>query len=142
MQRDAAYQPSKNLERKIWASIIHGLRDGWELVGLVKSESHKTYRIFRKTLWDGWILSKIAHAENDAPPGKGCYWDEHTLFHPVSKLLILCPQWKWAERDQNRLIWAEGGKLFAGYLNTQGLTQQTQLCDFNPMTFKAISAPY
>ena len=45
------------------------------------------FSVFEKPLSSGWILRKYAHAEVGAPPGKGCYWDEHELDHPVSGVL-------------------------------------------------------
>ena len=90
----------------------------------------------------GWILRKIAHAEVGAPPGKGCYWDEHELIHPASNHSIACPQWEWAELDGKRLVWAAEGKLKAGQLTGQVFVDETLLFDFNEMSFAPIEAPY
>jgi hypothetical protein len=87
-------------------------------------------------------LRKIAHAEIGAPPGKGCYWDEHELLRTGSGARIACPEWEWAEVDGKRLVWATAGKLFTGRLGKDDLSYQSELFDFNDMTFEPIEAPY
>ena len=46
----------------------------------------------------------------------------------------------WADIDGERLVWAAGGKLFAVTLNEDGMNQETELHDFNGMTFEPIEA--
>jgi len=118
------------------------LRDGWIHVERVSLAKWKDYDIFDKSLEHGWVLRKIAHAEIGAPKGKGCYWDEHELVHPNSGRRVPHPDWEWADLDRQRLVWAENGRLFAGRITEKGLAQETQLFDFNSMTFERIVAPY
>ena len=87
-------------------------------------------------------MRKVAHAEVGAPPGKGCYWDEHELIQSSSGASIACPQWEWAELDGKRLVWAAEGRLESGRLTTQGLVDKDTLFDSNEMAFAPIEAPY
>ena len=88
------------------------------------------------------MLRKIAHSEVGAPAGKGCYWDEHELWHSGSDERIKYRDWEWAEVDRKRLVWADRGKLFSGWIGKQGLVDEAQLFDFNDMSFERIEAPY
>ncbi len=115
------------------------LRDGWIYQ---KKASLEKIHIFEKPLSDGWMLRKIAHAQINAPVGKGCYWDEHELKHSRSEKLIKCPDWEWADLDKNRLVWATRGQLWAGFLKRDGIQNQKCLHDFNEMKFEPIVAPY
>ena len=54
----------------------------------------------------------------------------------------LHPNWEWADVDGGRLLWAEGGKIFAADVEAQGLGPSKMLYDFNDMTFQEIEAPY
>lgn len=55
---------------------------------------------------------------------------------------IACPRWEWAELDRRRLVWADGGKLFAARLGKDGLFDEAELHDFSAMRFESIAAPY
>ena len=114
------------------------LRDGWELVG---SES-VNLTVFEKSLIKGWTLRKFAHAEAAAPPGKGCYWDEHELIQTTSGKVFSFPTWEWADIDGKRLVWASDGKLFAARLTISGLINEHELYDFNELKFEHREAPY
>ncbi|MEL7358540.1 MAG: hypothetical protein AAFN40_18525 [Cyanobacteria bacterium J06560_6] len=118
------------------------LRDGWQLVDRVKIEKWKHQDIFKKPFTRGWTLRKIAHSEMDSPEGKGCYWDEHQLIHAKSGAKVDCPDWELAEIDNKRLVWAFQGKLFSGVVTSDGLIEESELFDFNPLRFKPIEAPY
>ena len=102
----------------------------------------KDHVIFEKPCPGGWVLRKIAHAEVGAPPGKGCYWDEHALIQPSSGASTARPHWEWAEWDRGRLVWAVEGRLEAGRLTAQGLADEKVLSDFNELMFAPIEAPY
>ncbi|PWT89522.1 MAG: hypothetical protein C5B55_11270 [Blastocatellia bacterium] len=117
------------------------LREGWTLVERVNVVRWKDLDLFDKPLRYGWTLRKIAHAEVGAPPGKGCYWDEHELRHASGESHKYVG-WEWADIDRNRLVWAKDGKLFAGRINRHGLNNEVQLFDFNDMTFERLEAPY
>jgi hypothetical protein len=139
VKRDLKYRPVGQVGGEC-LSVYYPrlLRDGWTKVetGLQGLDA------FEKPAQKGWVLRKIAHAEIGAPPGRGCYWDEHELLDTVSGTRIACPDWEWAEVDQKRLVWSETGKLFAGILTKGGLIEEKELFDFNGFRFEAIEAPY
>jgi hypothetical protein len=143
VKRDLTFRPSEN-----WGGECLGvyyprlLRDGWKLVQRTSVAQWKDLDVFEKPILKGWGLRKIAHAEVGAPPGKGCYWDEHELFHYETGQRERHPGWEWADLDGKRLVWAEGGKLFAGSVGEEGLVEETELFDFNGMSFERIEAPY
>jgi hypothetical protein len=118
------------------------IRDGWTLKHPVSLESLGGTFHFEKSCPAGWLLRKVAHAQLGSPPGKGCYWDEHELYHAASGASMLLPQWEWAELDGGRLVWAAEGRLHAGRLTSDGLVEQMLLFDFNDMSFEPIAAPY
>lgn len=119
------------------------LRDGWKLLERNNRERWKSATIFEKALPDGWTLRKIAHEQTNSPAGKGCYWDEHELVKESSKQIIQKPDWEWADRDQETLVWAEKGALYrAAIAGTEGIATPQLLRDFNGMSFEAIEAPY
>lgn len=140
VRRDARYRPPE-----FYGSECSGVyylrlqRDGWVMKPAV---SAKEFAVFEKPLLHGWVLRKYAHVEIGAPPGKGCYWDEHELEHPESGQRIDGATWEWAELDGKRLAWAEGGCLFKASVNRSGLGERKLLHDFNSMKFEALTAPY
>lgn len=143
VRRDKKFQPSEYFGGEcLGVYYPRLLRDDWRLVRRESLSKEKDQDIFEKPIQKGWILRKIAHAELGAPPGKGCYWDEHELVFRGSERRIPCPDWEWADVDGERLVWAADGKLFAATLTADGLTQQTELHDFNGMKFEPIEAPY
>jgi hypothetical protein len=116
-------------------------RDGWiDRGGESIGKSHDV-DTFEKSLSKGWMLRKLAHGEVGAKAGHGCYWDEHQLVHHNGDS-INCPDWEWADLDNDRLVWASGGKLHAGLFRDGKLCQTKVLHDFNGMKFEAIAAPY
>jgi hypothetical protein len=118
------------------------LRDGWTALDPPQRDAQGRTRRFEKAAAAGWVLRKLAHAEVGAGPGKSVFWDEHTLYAPSSDVAIPCPAWEWAEWDGRRLLWAQGGRLYAGALNQHGLAEEQVLYDFNAMVFQEIAAPY
>jgi hypothetical protein len=118
------------------------MRDGWNYLGRQVVSKGAEIDVFEKTLREGWVLRKLAHGEFGAPPGKGCYWDEHELFRPLSDKLIKYPAWEWAELDRNRLVWSTEGKLYAAHLRAKGIVDERELFDFNELQYEAIEAPY
>lgn len=117
-------------------------RDGWELVGHAAEGRSDGYLIFEKQLPKGWMLEKTAHATINHPVGKGCYFDTHRLVQKERDATLDYPEWEWADWDRNRLVWVEAGKLHCARITSKGLQAVRQLCDFNPMEFEAIEAPY
>lgn len=118
------------------------LRDGWNLVELRQVRKWNDIATFEKPLPRGWMLRKLAHAQCGPPAGKGCYWDEHELVHDQTRKRIACPSWEWADRDGQRVVWVEAGKLFGASIAKDGLVDEKELMDFSPMTFEEIRAPY
>lgn len=143
LTRDSKFRPSEYFGGEC-LSVYYPqlLRDGWQLVERVNLAEWKDVDVFEKPLHQGWVLRKIAHAEIGAPTGKGCYWDEHELEHSASRERIPYPDWEWAEVDGKRLVWAQHGKLFAGRVKKEGVADESELFDFNEMTFEPIEAPY
>jgi hypothetical protein len=118
------------------------LRDGWSEREREVVSKWKHIQTFEKPVGRGWVLRKIAHEEVGAPPGKGCYWDEHVLLHPKSKATIACPNWEWADMDLKRLVWAADGKLKSAKITDDGPNEERELYDFAEMAFTPIKAPY
>jgi hypothetical protein len=143
LTRDAAFQPAKHYGSECTGVYYVRLqRDGWRLVAEDNVERLKNLDVFEKAAGCGWVLRKLAHSEVGAPPGKGCYWDEHELESEEIGECIRKGDWEWADLDGKRLVWAEKGKLWAGHLHRDGLREETCLQDFNEMEFEAIAAPY
>ena len=141
VKRDVKFQPTA----EFWGECpgvyyVRLLRDGWRLIGREVLGRWHHRSTFEKPLAGGWTLHKVAHEQVGAPPGKGCYWDEHALIRPGT--VIACPEWVWADVDGERLVWASGGKLHAGRLEGQGVAGVAELKDFNGMAFEPIPAPY
>lgn len=118
-------------------------RDRWIYVRQEVVDSYHSRTIFEKRLPKGWILRKTAHEESGAPPGKGCYWDEHELVQPKLAASLPLPDWEWADLDGRTLVWTERGRLYRAPLDAEeGVGEPVLLKDFNDMEFKAIKAPY
>lgn len=119
------------------------LRDGWRLIEHTDADRSKGLTLFDKDLGGGWRLRKRAHEQVGAPIGKGCYWDEHELEHEGRGLRIACPDWEWAERDRDHLLYTSGGCLYrVARPRADALDPPKLLHDFNPMKFVARPAPY
>lgn len=117
-------------------------RDGWRLVNSsTDEEPHRVY-VFEKPVGTGWVLRKLAYATLNRPVGKGCYYDEHELENSTSRERIALTGWEWADVDRARLVWGEGGKLFAARVADAGIVDRKELHEFNAMTFEAVAAPY
>jgi hypothetical protein len=113
LRRDKAYVPSPNYGGECTGVYYHRLiRDGWRLTQSPPGVE-SACDAFEKLIGKGWRLHKFAHADVDHPKGKGCYWDVHMLTNPDTGSSISCPTWDWADLDNNRLVWAAQGKLFA-----------------------------
>ena len=117
-------------------------RDGWQLKerGGARLDS---WTVFEKELPRGWVLRKVAHEQVGAPPGKGCYWDEHELEHLRSGEKLEFEDWEWAELDGKHIVFAAGGKLFRAPLDRGNeVGTPDELYDFNDMAFEELVAPY
>ena len=91
---------------------------------------------------NGWILEKTAHETSNHPVGKGCYFDTHRLKKDDGTTAIDLPDWEWAEKDGERIVWIAAGVLHAASLNSDGLKGDKVLFDFNPLTYQELRAPY
>jgi hypothetical protein len=87
-------------------------------------------------------LRKFAFADCRHPEGRGVYWDEHELEHAGRKALLSVPNWEWADRDGDKLLWAAEGKLYRAGVRAAGPESPELLYDFNGMTFERREAPY
>lgn len=113
------------------------MRDGWTLNGQADEIT-----VFEKPLLDHWILKKTAHATVEHPVGKDCYFDEHELINTLTDATLTLPHWEWADTKNQKLYWAEHGKLYTGLLDQHGFRSVNELYDLNDMRFEAIEAPY
>ncbi len=143
VRRDEDYIPTTSYGGECLGVYYHRLlRDGWRLVDQIEVAKWNREDIFEKKLDKGWILRKIAHTGVNTPEGKGCYWDEHALVNSQTGAIVACPEWEWADRDGQRLVWSAVGKLYEGKIASAGLTQVRELFDFSGMQFKRAAAPY
>jgi hypothetical protein len=143
LQRDRAFVPTRRFGGECPGVYYPRLmRDGWTLVDRIVASPQEACTVFEKPIARGWILRKLAHEQVGAPPGKGCYWDEHELERKEPHELRKLPDWEWAELDAGWLVWAEHGCLWRARLGMDGPGKAVLLHDFNAMTFEAIEAPY
>jgi hypothetical protein len=143
VQRDDKFAPHEHYGAECTGVYYVRLqRDGWTLLNHDRLEKWKHQAIFKKPSPCGWTLRKIAHEELGAPPGKGCYWDEHELISAKTGARISGADREWADLDGKRLVWATRGELWSAFLNADGLKDTQKLYDFNSMKFEAIEAPY
>ena len=116
-------------------------RDGWARLDPPGGARRKV-TVFERRAPGPWLLRKFAHAGGKRALGQGVYFDEHQLWNPRTGAALDFPQWEWAEVDGERLLWADGGKLYAARLGEHGLTGARELFDFNPLQFEELVAPY
>ena len=88
------------------------------------------------------MSATLSFAETGAPVGKGCYYDRHEIVRTDGTTLAAEAEWEWADRDRERIVWAEHGVLHAARITRHGLKEPRVLRDFNGMAFEAIAAPY
>jgi hypothetical protein len=139
VRRNVTHQPSAYYGGECLNVYYNRLqRDGWVL----KNLDYHGAVLFEKALPKSWILRKLAFAELDAPPGRGCYWDAHELIQESTGAVLAFPEWEWADFDRNRVVWAADGQLRTARLGTGKLTGERLLHDFNGLKFEAIAAPY
>lgn len=141
VQRDEAYTPP---DQPGGVYYVRLLRDGWQLVAWSdpKPLGRWLEGQFDKPLPHGWVLRKLRYVSSRERLGKGTSWETHQLIQPETGHTLTFPDWEWADRDGDRLVWAEKGKLMAGEVLPGGLASAQELYDFNEMTFAAIAAPY
>jgi hypothetical protein len=140
--RDTAYRPSAYFGGECPGVYYPRLiRDGWTLVDEIRNGRSDNCTVFEKQC-GAWTLRKLAHEQVGAPPGKGCYWDEHELENVRKHARLVFPDWEWADVDRGTLVFAEHGRLSRAHLDKKGLVDPRVLHDFTDMKFEAIAAPY
>lgn len=116
-------------------------RDGWAMKH-TDASSGAEVTAFDKPLRGHWVLRKIAHSGWIRREGTGHYSDEHALLNRRTGQLIELPRWEWAEADGERLLWVERGRLLTARIDAEGLCEQREIYDFNPLTWASLEAPY
>lgn len=95
-----------------------------------------------------WLKAIVLLAKGDCWHGGGlftrdCYWDEHELVQNEKGAVLQHPDWEWADRDGDSVVWGSGGCLYRARINrSHGIGTPKLLHDFNEMKFEAIPAPY
>lgn len=143
VHRDNGYQPIGHFGGEC-PNVYYPrlLRDGWSMKN-ERGPRLDSAKVFERPLGHGWILRKIAHEQVGSPEGKGCYWDEHELVHETKGAVIQHPDWEWADRDGESVVWASAGCLYRARINrSKGIGNPKLLHDFRGMKFQAIAAPY
>ena len=143
LRRDDAYVPIGGVGGECLSLYYPRLlRDGWLQRAPLRDVLGSSLHVFERPLPGGWILRKLSHVEYNAPTGHGPYWDEHVLLRPAAGIKLPFPAWEWADRDGDRLVWAEHGRLNAALLDDAGLVEQRMLIDLTPLQFEQRVAPY
>jgi hypothetical protein len=143
LRRDPGYWPEQRYNAEdTGVYYVRLQRDGWKLIEHRQGNKLDAVAIFEKPMPNGWTLRKIAHEQIGAPPGKGCYWDEHVLIDAKRNETVHA-DWEWADVDGTRIVWCANGSLHAAAC-TKGspLGDATLLHDFDPYSFASIEAPY
>ena len=117
-------------------------RDGWAEQETTKISAHKYTTIFTKPYNDTWQLRKIFHSGQGHPKGKSPYYESHALYNTKTKAQQDFPGMEWADIDNNRLLWAENGKIITARVSASGLTTPKILFDTTHMEFEELIAPY
>lgn len=117
-------------------------RDGWVMKHTSSDTQGGQITLFEKRINNHWLLRKYAHATIHHPVGRGVYYDSHELYNNRTEEVNPKENWEWAEIDGGRLVWAADGCLHAGLVNAKGLHDEKLLCDFGPMQFEKLAAPY
>ncbi len=139
VRRNAHYHPPGFFGGECLTVYYNRLqRDGW----VMSKDEYQGATLFEKKLPKSWLLRKLAFAEIDAPPGRGCYWDAHELRHESTDTVLAFPEWEWADFVDGRLVWASEGQLRAARLGRGKFLSEKLLYDFNDMKFQRLAAPY
>ncbi len=144
VRRDLKFQPAGRFGAEC-TSVYYPrlLRDGWTLRTRIDNGKLNGCAVFEKVHpRKGWILRKFAHEEVGAPPGRGCYWDEHELEQPALGRLLSFPKWEWADFRGDTVLWAEGGCIRRARVRGRDIGDAETLFDANGMKFEARAAPY
>lgn len=119
------------------------IRDGWEIVEKNKKVAKfEALSIFAKKAACGWILQKHFHSGLYHSKGKSPYYEDHLLVNTKTGERIELKEWEWADIDNNRIVWAEDGKIWAGSLSKTGFFDRKELFDTTKLEFEELTAPY
>jgi hypothetical protein len=105
-------------------------RDGWTHDGKPHPGGGKA---FAKPFGKGWTLRKKVVNVTET----------HQLATPKGAI-VPQPTWEWAEVDEprQRVVYAEGGLLWAARIGRDGLDEPRPIFDARPMQFEPLVAPY
>ena len=117
-------------------------RDGWTMKETTTVDRGNASTVFEKRVSAHWLLRKRAHGSIQHPVGRGVYFDTHALVNVRTGETLAKDEWEWAEVDGGRIVWAEGGCLYAGRMEAQGLRGVKLLFDFSPLQPEKLAAPY
>lgn len=126
--------------RKVY--IRRQLRDGWTLHSKVGVQVGTEVFRFEKQFGKNRGLRIIFDDAERLKLQRGSCPSEYELVDFATGAVQFCRNWEWADVDDGRLLWAEGGKIFAAEVDADGLGPAKVLQDFNDMTFQEIEAPY
>ncbi|RYG65895.1 hypothetical protein EON80_16470 [bacterium] len=114
-------------------------RDGWQVESkaVKKGEPDALAKSH-----NAWTLHQFSHADIIPPVGRGVYWQWFQASNLPTGETLGDQSWEWADFDGNRLVWAQGGKLYATKIWDGGHGDIIELADFNDWTFKTVKAPY
>jgi hypothetical protein len=141
VRRDTGFRPEAYGGECPGVYYVRLQRDGWRLIEHKGTKLHGL-TVFEKPAGSRWILRKIAHEQVGAPPGRGCYWDEHEIVDERSGTCSTFPDWEWADLDGNAIAYARNGCLHRMPMGRKALGEPQLLRDFTDMRFEAIEAPY
>ncbi|BCM89410.1 hypothetical protein IAD21_01256 [Abditibacteriota bacterium] len=135
--------PSKT----VWAMEADKLYDlrmrrgGWKARELAPSQ--RNVALWKKTR-NAWTLEQFSHyyCESEHPIGRGPFWQWYRASDNLSGETLGDQSWEWADFDNDRLVWAQGGKLFATPIWDGGHGDIIELANFNDWKFTAVQAPY
>jgi hypothetical protein len=126
--------------RKVY--IRRQLRDGWKFHSKVGDVIGLEVYRFEKPVGENRVLRNIFDDTERLGLQRGSCPSEYELVDFATGEVQLHRNWEWADSDDRRLLWAEGGKIFAADIEARGRGLTKVLHDFNDMTFQAIEAPY
>ena len=115
-------------------------RDGWQDKGYKSNGSE--YQTFYKNVNDYWCLIKVFHWDVNHPIGRGYQYESYKMHNKKSRETTEYPNWEWADRDGDRVVWAENGKIFSGKVTSESLNEIQELFDTTSLQFEALKAPY
>jgi hypothetical protein len=151
---DGVYQECKEIELEVHQPeddfrldrrsiyIRRQIRDGWKLVAKVGNIEGLEVLTFERPVGDSLSLQNIFDDDKKMGLRRGVCPSYYQLINAETCKAQCFEDWEWADVDGERLLWAEGGKIFAAAIEPGGLGPAKLLYDFNGMTFQEIEAPY